>query len=313
MFQDYVTDLSSEFTLSSSGELRYYLGIEIDYDRRRGTLRLSQSKYVRDLLTRFDMQDCSPAPTPAVANAYLTGDDCIDRLCRENLPQIRHYQALVGALLYLSNWTRPDISKAVSSCSRFLAAPGPSHVVAAKRILRYLRGTSDLSICYTRSSGSTIPHLLSGYVDADHAGDPNDRLSVTGYMFFLNGGPISWCSKRQPIVAVSSTEAEYYAASQAGLMTVVLRRLLSTLGVSLPHPTSLLEDNAACIFMAHGVGALKRAKHIDVRVFKLRELVRDGVLVLTKVMTDYQVADILTKALPALLFERHRSVFLSRK
>ena len=85
------------------------------------------------------------------------------------------------------------------------------------------------------------------------------------------------------------------------------------MGVSLPHPTSLLEDNAACIFMAHGVGALKRAKHIDVRVFKLRELVRDGVLVLTKVMTDYQVADILTKALPALLFERHRSVFLSRK
>jgi hypothetical protein len=204
MFREYVADLSSTFTLSSTSPLKYYLGVEIDYDRRGGTLRLSQSKYIQDLLARFEMSDCSPAATPAVPNVYLTGDDCVDRYSRDNLPSIRNYQALVGALLYLSNWTRPDISKAVSSCSRFLAAPGPSHMIAAKRILRYLRGTPDLSICYTRSSGSTIPHTLSGYVDADHAGDPNDRLSVTGYIFYFNGGPISWCSKRQPIVAVSS-------------------------------------------------------------------------------------------------------------
>jgi len=313
MFNDYVSELSKTFTLSSTGELKHYLGVEIDYDRRRGILRLSQTKYINDLLARFDMLNCSTAATPAVPHEYLTGEDCIDRLSRENLPTIRNYQALVGALIYLANWTRPDIAKAVSSCSRFLAAPAPSHVVAAKRILRYLRGTSDLSICYTRDSTSTVPHVLSGYVDADHAGDPNDRLSVTGYIFFLNGGPISWSSKRQPIVAVSSTEAEFYAASQAGLATVVLRRFLTSLGVRLSHPTSLREDNAACIFMAHGVGVLKRAKHIDVRVFKLRELVRDGILVLTKVATDFQVADILTKALPTSLFTRHRSAFLSRK
>ena len=249
----------------------------------------------------------------ALLGETRTGDNCIDRLSRDNFPTIRDYQALVGALLYLSNWTRPDSSKAVSSCSRFLAAPAPSHIVAAKRILRYLSGTSDLSICYTRCSSSLAPNVLSGYVDADHAGDPNDRLSVTGYIFFLNGGPISWCSKRQPIVAVSSTEAEFYAASQAGLMTVVLRRFLSSLGISVTAPTILQEDNAACIYMAHGVGALKRAKHIDVRIFKLRELVREGILVLTKVMTDYQVADILTKALPTVSFQRHRSAFLSRK
>ena len=251
--------------------------------------------------------------TPAVPNEYLTNEGCIDRATPENIPTIRKYQTLVGALLYLSGWSRPDIAAAVSSCSRFLAGPSPAHITAAKRILRYLAGTSDLCICYRRSP-ATNPYIntLFGYCDADHAGAPDDRLSVTGFMYFMNGGPISWCSKRQPIVALSSTEAEFYAASQAGNAAIVLRRLLEAMGIPQQGPTVVMEDNAACIFMAHRPGELKRAKHIDTRIYRLREMTRDGIILLAKVLTEFQVADIFTKALPTILFERHRSTFLSR-
>ena len=313
IFDDYILSFSKTFTLSSHGDLKYYLGIEVDYDREKGTLRLCQQKYIHDLLNRFDMLNCAHAATPAVPNEYLTNEGCIDRATPENIPTIRKYQTLVGALLYLSGWSRPDIAAAVSSCSRFLAGPSPAHITAAKRILRYLAGTSDLCICYRRSP-ATNPYIntLFGYCDADHAGAPDDRLSVTGFMYFMNGGPISWCSKRQPIVALSSTEAEFYAASQAGNAAIVLRRLLEAMGIPQQGPTVVMEDNAACIFMAHRPGELKRAKHIDTRIYRLREMTRDGIILLAKVLTEFQVADIFTKALPTILFERHRSTFLSR-
>ena len=222
--------------------------------------------------------------------------------------RIRNYQSLVGALLWLSTSTRPDIAYATNQLARFLSNPGESHFVAAKRVLRYLKGTQHLCFQYHRSS---VGNILTAYCDSDFAGDPEDRRSVSGFILFLNGGPIAWTSKRQPIVSISSSEAEFYAASLASLDVLFYRRLLSALGFSQPSPTVMFEDNAACIYMSQKAGLINRAKHIDLRVHRIRELVRDGVVVLTKIPTLDQVADAFTKSLNPQLFCKHRSFFMS--
>ena len=130
---------------------------------------------------------------------------------------------------------------------------------------------------------------------------------------FFNGGPIVWSSKRQPCVAVSSSEAEYYAASLAGLDVMYYRRLLAELGHTQPSPTIVHEDNMACIYLSRKDGQINRAKHIDTRVHRLRELVRDGIMTLVKIATSDQIADAFTKGLPASAFFKHRASFMSSK
>ena len=154
------------------------------------------------------MQNCKPASTPFAPDTHLTGDDCCNRADPKNKSQIKHYQQLVGALLYLSGGTRPDIAYAVNQLAKFMSNPGPSHVVAAKRVLRYLAGITRWGVRYQRQPAESA-NLLWGYVDSDHAGNPEDRRSVTGFLLYLNGGPIAWVSKRQPCVSLSSSEAEY--------------------------------------------------------------------------------------------------------
>ena len=184
MYQRFLTALRKEFTLSSEGPLRDYLGIAIHYDTERGTTFLEQSKYVRDLLAKYDMSNCSPVDTPVAPGTYFTGTDCCDRADPAMKEAIKDYQSLVGALLWLSISTRPDIAFATNQLARFLVNPGPSHFVAAKRVLRYLAGTSTFGIRYHRCTENV--NTLIAYVDADFAGNPEDRLSVTGFIVFLN-------------------------------------------------------------------------------------------------------------------------------
>mmetsp|Transcript_32838 Transcript_32838/g.76492 ORF Transcript_32838/g.76492 Transcript_32838/m.76492 type:complete len:191 (+) Transcript_32838:5426-5998(+) len=190
-----------------------------------------------------------------------------------------------------------------------MSCPGPSHIMTAKRILRYLKGTKDLCLCFRR--GTETPNVFKGFVDSDHAGNPEDRISVSGHVIFCNGGPISWSSKRQPIVALSSAEAEFYAASLAGCEVEYLRKMYDGIGFPQPGPTTLYEDNQGTIYMSRSVGAFNRSKHIDTRVFHLRELVASGILLLTKVGTAFNLADAFTKGLAGPLFAEHRQYLLS--
>lgn len=145
--------MQREFTISAQGELKFYLGIGIHRDLVRGTTFLEQSRYVRDLLARYNMQNCSHVATPMAPGSYLTGDDCCDRADPSMQNSIKEYQSLVGALLWLATSTRPDIAYVTNQLARFLVNPGPSHFVAAKRVLRYLAGTQHLGIRYVRQSG----------------------------------------------------------------------------------------------------------------------------------------------------------------
>jgi hypothetical protein len=232
------------------------------------------------------------------------------RLSSEDCPlhpdkmTVKQYQQLVGSLNYLVAWTRPDLAFPVSQCARFMSNPGPSHVAAAKRILRYAKGTMDEGITYTHREANG--NQLYAFADADHAGDPEGRRSVTGYAVMLNGGAISWESKRQKLTALSSAEAEYYAASAAACDIAYLRRVMLMMGFEQKNPTPVAEDNIACIYMSRTSAMYNKGKHIDTRVYRLREFVQDGVVELYHVGTNEQAADIFTKSLPSDAVRRHR-------
>ena len=171
------------------------------------------------------------------------------------------YQSIVGSLLYAAIATRPDIAQAVGVVSKFCANPTQSHFTAAKRILRYLKGTVSLGLSYKKCADG----ILTGYSDADWAGDVDDRHSTSGNVFSLARGAVSWLSKKQATVALSTAEAEYVALSTATQEAIWLRRLLTDVGEPLEEPIVIHEDNQGAIAMAKNPVGHARTKHIDIR------------------------------------------------
>lgn len=203
--------------------------------------------------------------------------------------------SLVGSLVYAAMVTRLDIAHRIQVLGRHLQASGQEHWTAAKRVLRYLKGTRELGIVYGANGARDIE--LYGYCDADWAGDIETRRSTTGYVFMLGGGSISWASKLQPTVALSSTEAEYMAACAAVQEAIYMRRLLGDLKCEQVQPTIIWEDNQGCIAMSKNPIHHKRTKHIDIRYHFTREKVESGEIDLKYVSTEHQLADLLTKPL----------------
>ncbi|WOH04396.1 hypothetical protein DCAR_0623805 [Daucus carota subsp. sativus] len=182
------SNLSVRFQMKELGELKHFLGLEIE--QTKDGLFLCQLKYARDLLGKFGMLECKPVPTPMVPNS---------KLCSEEGQELKDgtvYRQLVGSLIYLT-LSRPDISYAVGVISRFMQNPRKPHFEAAKRILRYIKGSIDYGLLYKKNEDCE----LAGYCDADYAGDCDTRRSTTGYVFTLGSTAISWCSKRQPTVS----------------------------------------------------------------------------------------------------------------
>ena len=211
----------------------------------------------------------------------------------------RLYQSMIGALMFAALGTRPDIAYAVTRLSQYTSNPLPEHIHAVKRVLRYLRGSEDLGIVFR---GSKVPNAqvqLTAFCDSDWAANVDDRRSVTGYVMTLCGGAISWKSKKQSTVALSTVEAEYMAASAAAQEVIWWRRFLS--GLQLRHATMsatpLYSDNQGSIALAHNPQNHERTKHIDIRYHFLRECVESDVIDLRYVSTNNMPADVLTKAL----------------
>eukprot|EP00961_Rhodomonas_salina_P143258 1927796-Rhodomonas_salina.1 len=202
--------------------------------------------------------------------------------------------------------TRPDLAFAFSELSKFVQSPGPAHWKAAVRTLQYLRGTYEQGITYS-DPGPARRDRIEGWVDSDYAADPDTRRSVTGYVLSMNNGPVSWCSKHQSCTTLSSAEAEFVATSICWQEVIYLCALLTSLGFPPNGPTCIWEDNAACIQMSENPTHADRARHIDTRLYFLRDMVRDGIVKLIKVPGTENVADALTKSLPAPAFEKHRT------
>ena len=201
------------------------------------------------------------------------------------------YQSVVGSLMYLATCTRPDIAYAVGMLARFASKPNRSHWTAAKRVLRYLRGTDNLGILYKGESE------IQGYSDADWVGDTDDRKSTSGYFFLIAKGPVSWKSRKQSTVALSTAEAEYVALSAAIQECMWIQRLLSELGNPPDGPTTILEDNQSSIAMARNPQFHGRAKHINIKHHFVREQGSNGSTKLQYCPTEDMLADVLTKGL----------------
>ena len=279
-------ELSNIFEIKDISDLKRCLGM--DFVRNVEGIFINQKTYITDILQRFEMKECNPVSTPLDVGTKLVRGNAWSESKGEKPP----YWELIGCLLYLSVATRPDITHAASSLSQFNDCFNKTHWNAAKRTLRYLKGTDDYGIFYRRGKS-----LLVGYVDPDWGGSIDDRRSFTGYAFSMSGGVVAWDSRKQRTVALSTTEAKYMAMSEATKEAIHLKRFLQELGESGKKSIKLLVDNYSPQKLATNPVYHARTKHIDIRHHFVREIVESGEIVLEHVASDNMPADILTKAL----------------
>lgn len=290
--------LSSKFDIKDMGKMHHFLGMTVVQDEAQGCVWISQPAHTENLLKNFGMQDCKPVDTPADISTKLVKateqESCIDQ---------HLYQSAVGSLMYLSVSTRPDIAYAVGNLARFSSKPTKDHWTALKRVLRYLKGTVNYGILYSQKrSGDSI-----GFSDSDWAGDINDRKSTSGYLFQISGGAVTWKSKKQSCVALSTAEAEYVALASAAQESIWLRKLTAELGSPPKAPTTIFEDNQSAIAMSKNPQFHGRAKHIDIKFHFIREHVMNGTVKLEYCPTKEMTADIFTKGLSREQFCKLRS------
>ena len=285
--------LNERFEMKDLGIARKFLGMEIEYGND-GSIKIHQNQYIQQLLDRHGMMDCNPVTTPMDTSIKLTS------ITAEEAPaDPQEYARIVGGLTFAACVTRPDIACAVGQLSQFLNNPSSTHMHAAKRVLRYLQGTSTLGITYRPP-----PLRLQGYSDANWAGDMDTRRSTTGYVVMLNNGAIAWKSRCQPTVALSTMESEYMALTDATKELVWVRNLLAELGHSNNHsnnqsvnPTDLFSDNQGAIALAKNPVSHSRAKHIDIRHHFVREAIQDRIIWVQHIPTAEMTADSLMKTL----------------
>ena len=284
--------------MTDLGEMSWILGIHVDHDREKGTIALSQENFIKEILECHRMSDSCPISTPSLANEHLV---------KLESPEIsaKSYQCALGALMYPMLGTRPDLSYAIAALGHHAANPGPDHQHALEHVFHYLRATSGKQLVFGQgtSDGST----LFGYADANWASDINDRKSMSSYVFKMAGAAVSWSSKKQTSVALSSTEAEYIAGAHAAKEAIWLRQLLLELGLEMSSPTTLHIDNQSAITIARNPEFHKHTKHINIRYHYLQQVINDGTLELTYTPTQDQVANILMKGLPPATHIKFRS------
>ncbi|MCP3667059.1 MAG: DDE-type integrase/transposase/recombinase [Gammaproteobacteria bacterium] len=316
-------ELAQKFSIKDLGPAHFVLGVQIQRDRVNRRMVLSQSTYLKKVLERFGMADCKPVSTPMEAGMRANfgeegAEDC----------DVTLFQSAIGSINYAVSATRPDLASALNCVNCYMQNPKDVHWKAVKHILRYIKGTVDFGLVFSASrdsDGSFNSDLkLIGYCDADWAGDVVMRKSTSGYVFLLGSGDsysaVSWASRRQRTVALSSTESEYISASAAAQEAVWLRKLLAGLHVSatgkqsegfdLGIPTILLADNKGAIKLSKNQSVHGRSKHVDVKYHYLRQLVTEGQIALKYVSTNENWADVLTKPLPRVKFDNFRDLIM---
>jgi hypothetical protein len=297
--------LSDRFKMKDMGECRYCLGIQVT--KTPTGLKLHSTQLIKDVLVRFHLENCNASKVPM--DPVHLGRPLIQT--DPSFP----YRELVGSLQYVSMTTRPDITHAVSQLSRHLNNFDETHWRAAKKVLRYLKGTKDIGIHYSKdgeslpstycqyryngpSADEVVGRVITCFADADFGGSKLDRRSNSGNVNMYAGGAISWFSKVQPTVALSTLEAEYMSMSRAAQEIIWLRLLFKELDIdNCELPTTLIGDNQGCLSTVVNDKITQNVKHIDIRHHFLRERVHAGELAVAHCTSAEMVADILTKPL----------------
>ncbi|KAG8492199.1 hypothetical protein CXB51_009896 [Gossypium anomalum] len=272
------------FEMTDLGLMTYFLGMEVN--QTPGGILLKQESFALKVLTKFSMLNCKPTPTPVVAGVKLSSHEGHEEVCETT------YRSLIGCLLYLTA-TRPDIMFAVSLLSIFMHCCNVQHFQAAKRVLRYIKGTLSYGLLFSKAAELR----LKGYTDSDWAGSKDDMKSTSGYAFTLGSAMVCWSSKKQSLVAQSTAEAEYVAAASAVNQAIWLRKILADLNLIQEEATEILCDNKSAVAIAKNPVFHGRTKHFDIKLHVIREMEQACEIKLVHCNSENQIADILTKGL----------------
>ena len=287
MLDEFVKCMSSTFEMSMVGELSYFLGLQIR--QLHDGIFISQKKYANNLVKKFELENAKHLRTPMGSSQKMSREDV-----GEDVDNTL-YRSMIGSLLYLTA-SRPDIMYSVCVCARYQANPKITHLKAVKRIIRYVAGTCDLGIWYTKDTNTN----LVGFSDSDWAGDVDDRKSTSGGCFYLGNNLVSWFSRKQNYVSLSTTESEYVAAGNCCGQLLWMKQMLDDYGL-LSDTLTMYCDNSSAIDISKNPVQHSRTKHIDIKHHFIRDLVEKNLVHIEYIATENQLADIFTKALD---FER---------
>ncbi|GJW49486.1 retrovirus-related pol polyprotein from transposon TNT 1-94 [Tanacetum coccineum] len=280
---DFAKIMHDEFEMSMMGELNFFLGLQIK--QLEDGIFFNQSKYIKEMLKKFGLEDSKPMKTPMSTETKLKKD-----VEGESVDNTK-YRGMIGSLLYLTA-SRPDIMFSVCLCARFQEDPKTSHLEAVKRIFRYIKGTTHLGLFYPKGSG--IETIV--YADSDHAGYYVDRKRTSAICTFIGCCLTSWFSKKQTALAISTTKAEYVSAGKACQQALWMKQALVDYGISLDD-IPIMCDNKGAIDLSKNPVQYSRTKHIEIRHHFLRDNVQKGNISIEKVSSKDNIADILTKPL----------------
>ena len=296
--------LSRKFKMKDLGNLSWFLGTS--FECNEGSVIMSQKQYVEKILSKFNMADCKPKPIPCVSGAEKESENVDSPL----LDDPKLYRAIVGSLIYVMTGTRPDICYAVTKLSQNMAKPTQSDLSMAKNVLRYLKGSIERGLTFQRSE---LPLKLTGFCDSDWGASVKDRRSITGYSFQLsNNGPIiSWKSKKQQTVALSTCEAEYISLENAVQEAKFLKQLCNDMDILIKN-VLINVDNQGTVNLAKNPINHQRSKHIDIKYHFIRLEIQIGNINLQYVPTDCNVADIFTKPVTKIKLEKFRSLIMGK-
>jgi hypothetical protein len=316
-FQECVALLRKRFNIKKLESATWMLGMRITRDRKARTITLDQELYVTKALERYGLQQCRVVSTPEMVGAAHDPNPQLDVVADR-----QRYMEITGTLMYAAISTRPDIAHAVHFLASNMQAPTLRHMQAAERVLRYLAGTKDVGLVFGSRNGETVGdsrgqkarvHVdVCAFADADWANDKGDRRSISGWVAKLNGDPVSWSSKKQRVVALSTCEAELYAESAAIQEVLWLRGLMEELGLHTQTGSIVYGDNQSAIAVSNNGVKGERTKHVDVKYHFVTETVERGSIKLVWVPTTQQQADIFTKALAAPVFQLLRTQMMTR-
>ncbi|KAJ9537137.1 hypothetical protein OSB04_029870 [Centaurea solstitialis] len=289
--KDFETLMHKRFKMSAMGELTFFLGLQVE--QKKDGIFIHQTKYVHDILAKFGFRDVKPVSTPMEARKQIATDVAGKEV------DVHQYRSMIGSLMYLTA-SRPDIMFAVCVCARFQVQPKESHLQAVKRIFRYLKGQPCLGLWYPNDSSFD----LLAYTDSDYGGANMDRKSTSGGCQFLGTRLVSWQCKKQTSVSTSTAEAEYIAAANCCSQVLWIQNQMLDYGLTFLN-TPIYIDNTSAISIVNNPVKHSKTKHIEIRFHFIRDCNEKKLIQVLKVHTDYQYADLFTKA-----FDVGRFMFL---
>ena len=293
-------ELKSVFEITDLGELAKIVGIEIKQDHAKKTIRISQKQLIKGILQREGLESAHPVAVPMNPSIQFQLSE------GESKGKSNSYVSVIGSLMYLAIVTRPDIAYAVFRLRSYMANPMLSHWAAAKQVLRYLSGTQEQGITYRAEGTEPRKNRFYGYSDVSYANN-DDATSISGYVFSMSRGTITWGSKKQTSVSLSSTESEYVVMADAAREVTWLQNLLEGLGRRQQGPTKLYRDDNGVLAIAKNPQYHKHTKHFDTQNHYIRQKVKELEIEIEYCPTAEMTADIFTKALPKPKFQLHRT------